>query len=51
MDVKTILSRLNALRGRISGIGIHTGAAEVTIYQSELDALDEAIELLKDIEE
>jgi len=50
MDVKTILSGLNALRGRILGVGIHVGIAEVVVYQSELDALDEAIELLKDIE-
>lgn len=52
MDTKEILSNLNALRSRALGAGLpQRGSEEIVMYNSELKALDEAIELLKDLEE
>lgn len=52
MPIKDILYHLNNLRSKTLGSRVQEhGSDEVVIYKAELEALDEAIELLKEMED
>ena len=45
-------SSLNALRARMLGSKVkQNGSDDITVYAKELEALDEALEILKEIED